>query len=111
MSQEKFLDLLGATNLIPGPNSTEMAIHVGYDRGGWAGFVDRRDMLHCPGHRNRHGHSLGLRPLRPVARSRRHPVRGKARGPGDYFPGLLGTGPYGVKTTFLGGIALTGDHC
>ncbi len=32
LSREKFLDLLGATNLIPGSNSTEMAIHVGYDR-------------------------------------------------------------------------------
>lgn len=39
LSREKFLDLLGATNLIPGPNSTEMAIHVGYDRGGWAGLL------------------------------------------------------------------------
>jgi chromate transporter len=39
MSRERFLDLLGATNLIPGPNSTEMAIHVGYDRGGWAGLM------------------------------------------------------------------------
>ncbi|WP_441287999.1 chromate efflux transporter [Sorangium sp. KYC3313] len=32
LSEERFLDLLGATNLIPGPNSTEMAIHIGYDR-------------------------------------------------------------------------------
>lgn len=39
MSREKFLDLLGATNLIPGPNSTEMAIHVGYQRAGWPGLV------------------------------------------------------------------------
>jgi len=39
LSHEKFLDLLGATNLIPGPNSTEMAIHIGYLRGGWAGLV------------------------------------------------------------------------
>jgi chromate transporter len=39
MSRERFLDLLGATNLIPGPNSTEMAIHVGYDRGGWKGLL------------------------------------------------------------------------
>jgi len=38
LSREKFLDLLGATNLIPGPNSTEMAIHVGYLRAGWAGL-------------------------------------------------------------------------
>ena len=39
MSDERFVDLLGATNLIPGPNSTEMAIHVGWARRRWAGLV------------------------------------------------------------------------
>lgn len=39
MSEQHFLDLLGATNLIPGPNSTEMAIHIGYDKGGFKGLV------------------------------------------------------------------------
>jgi chromate transporter len=39
LSREAFLDLLGATYLIPGPNSTEMAIHVGYVRAGWPGLV------------------------------------------------------------------------
>ncbi|HJQ37847.1 MAG TPA: chromate efflux transporter [Thermoanaerobaculia bacterium] len=39
MTREEFLDLLGATNLIPGPNSTEMAIHIGYRRAGWAGLL------------------------------------------------------------------------
>ena len=39
LSREHFLDLVGATNLIPGPNSTEMAIHVGYLRAGWAGLL------------------------------------------------------------------------
>lgn len=39
LTSEEFLDLLGATNLIPGPNSTEMAIHIGHRRGGWAGLV------------------------------------------------------------------------
>lgn len=34
-----FLDLLGATNLIPGPNSTELAIHLGYVRAGWRGLI------------------------------------------------------------------------
>ncbi len=39
LTDEEFLDLLGATNLIPGPNSTEMAIHIGYVRAGWAGLL------------------------------------------------------------------------
>ena len=39
LTRERFLDLLGATNLIPGPNSTEMAIHVGHQRAGWSGLV------------------------------------------------------------------------
>jgi chromate transporter len=39
LSREEFLDLLGATNLIPGPNSTEMAIHIGHRRAGWPGLL------------------------------------------------------------------------
>lgn len=39
MDEQYFLDLIGATNLVPGPNSTEMAIHVGYDRAGWRGLL------------------------------------------------------------------------
>ena len=39
LSSEKFLDLLGVTNLIPGPSSTELAIYIGYDRAGWRGLV------------------------------------------------------------------------
>jgi chromate transporter len=39
ISHEEFLDLLGATNLIPGPNSTEMAIHIGHRMGGWRGLI------------------------------------------------------------------------
>lgn len=38
MNHEHFLDLVGATNLIPGPNSTEMTMHCGHERGGWAGM-------------------------------------------------------------------------
>jgi chromate transporter len=39
LTHEEFLDLLGATNLIPGPNSTEMAIHIGHRRAGWLGLI------------------------------------------------------------------------
>lgn len=39
MSRQHFIDLLGATNLIPGPNSTEMVMHCGYERAGWQGLV------------------------------------------------------------------------
>lgn len=39
LTEEEFLDLLGAANLIPGPNSTELAIHIGFQRGRWAGLV------------------------------------------------------------------------
>ncbi len=39
LTDAEFLDLLAATNLIPGPNSTEMAMHLGYKHGGLAGLV------------------------------------------------------------------------
>jgi len=39
ITHQHFLDLVGATNLIPGPNSTEMAIHTGYHRAGVAGLI------------------------------------------------------------------------
>lgn len=39
MGEQDFLDLMGATHLIPGPNSTEMAIHIGQERAGWKGLI------------------------------------------------------------------------
>ncbi len=39
VSDERFVDLMGATNLIPGPNSTELAIHLGHDRAGRRGLM------------------------------------------------------------------------
>lgn len=39
MTPEHFLDLVGATNLIPGPNSTEMTMHCGHERAGWKGLI------------------------------------------------------------------------
>ena len=39
VSEQQFLDLVGATNLIPGPSSTELAIYLGFRRAGWRGLV------------------------------------------------------------------------
>jgi chromate transporter len=39
MEEQEFLDLVGASNLIPGPNSTELAIHLGRVRAGWRGLL------------------------------------------------------------------------
>lgn len=48
LSDQVFLDLVGATNLIPGPNSTEMAIHIGYLRAGWRGMIVAGLCFICP---------------------------------------------------------------
>jgi chromate transporter len=39
VDRQRFLDTLAATNLVPGPNSTEMAIHLGFIRAGWPGLL------------------------------------------------------------------------
>lgn len=39
LTREAFLDLVSASNLIPGPNSTELAIHIGWQRARWAGLL------------------------------------------------------------------------
>src|SRR5947208_5815409 len=39
MTRERLLDPIGAANLIPGPTSTELAIHIGHDRAGWPGLA------------------------------------------------------------------------
>jgi len=39
ISHQEFLDRLGASNLIPGPSSTELAIHIGYSKRGWRGLL------------------------------------------------------------------------
>lgn len=39
IARDYFLDMLAATNLVPGPNATEMAIHIGYLRAGWPGLL------------------------------------------------------------------------
>ncbi len=47
-SRERFLDLLGASNLIPGPSSSELAIHIGYLRAGWIGLLVAGSCFICP---------------------------------------------------------------
>src|SRR5215467_15462304 len=39
LSEQEFLDRLGAANLIPGPSSTEMAIYIGHNKRGWPGLI------------------------------------------------------------------------
>ena len=39
LDEQRFLDLFGAANMIPGPSSTEMAIYLGFQRAGWPGLV------------------------------------------------------------------------
>ena len=61
VSDQRFLDLLGVINLIPGPNSTELAIYLGYERAGWLGLVAAGLALHRACHADRAGAGVGLR--------------------------------------------------
>ncbi len=49
LDDQTFLDLVGATNLIPGPNATEMAIYLGLLRAGWGGFIVAGVLFILPG--------------------------------------------------------------
>ncbi len=49
LDDQEFLDLVGATNLIPGPNATEIAIHLGLRRAGWRGFLSAGLLFMLPG--------------------------------------------------------------
>jgi chromate transporter len=49
LDDQEFLDLAGATNLIPGPNATEIAIHLGLKRAGWRGFFSAGILFILPG--------------------------------------------------------------
>jgi chromate transporter len=49
MDDQRFLDILGATNLIPGPNATEIATHLGLIRAGWKGFLSAGILFLLPG--------------------------------------------------------------
>jgi chromate transporter len=49
IDEQRFLDLVGATNLIPGPNAAEMAIHLGLIRAGWQGLITSGALFILPG--------------------------------------------------------------
>ena len=49
IDEQRFLDLVGATNLIPGPNAAEMAIHLGLIRAGWPGLITSGALFILPG--------------------------------------------------------------
>ena len=63
LTDQAFLDLLGATNLIPGPNSTEMAIHIGYLRAGWPGLIAGGLCFLCPAALRMPGWRSGVRSM------------------------------------------------
>ena len=49
IDEQRFLDLVGTTNVIPGPNATEMAIHLGLIRAGWRGLIAAGTLFILPG--------------------------------------------------------------
>ena len=49
VDEQRFADLMGATNLVPGPNSTELAIHLGHERAGWRGLLVAGALFILPG--------------------------------------------------------------
>jgi chromate transporter len=49
LDDQRFLDMIGATNLIPGPNATEMALYLGMVRAGWLGYVAAGVLFVVPG--------------------------------------------------------------
>jgi hypothetical protein len=103
LTREAFLDYLGATNLIPGPNSTELAIHIGQARAGWPGLLVGRHLLHSAGGSRRDGAGLGLREARRASGRRRAVVWGQAGGDRGDRAGALGTGADGAQVSGAGG--------
>ena len=77
-THDEFLDLLGTTNLIPGPNSTEMAIHIGHRRAGWKGLVVAGASFILPAGVDCHRLRMGLCSLRINSPSQRCALRNKA---------------------------------
>ena len=94
LTREAFLDQLGATNLIPGPSSTQMAMGIGWRRAAGRASCVGGCCFILPGGPAHPGPGLGLRALRPAAPGPGHPVRHQAGGPGGGGPGPVEPGPH-----------------
>ena len=67
VTQQQYLDMLGLTNLIPGPNSTEICDQRGFRARGMGGAGGRGRELYCPSGADHGGGGVGLRSFRYVA--------------------------------------------
>ena len=102
LSDQEFLDLVGATNLIPGPNSTEMAIHIGFRRAGWPGLSSAGPASSCPPcSSSRHWPTSTCASVH--APGRVAAVRHQARRHRHHRPGALEPGRQGRQDPLPGG--------
>ena len=90
LSRTEFLDLLGATNMIPGPNSTELALHIGHRRAGFSGLLVAGASFILPAVVMVLGPRLGLLPVRASAGRGGRALRSEARDGRRHLPGPLG---------------------
>ena len=97
LTREEFLDLLGATNLIPGPNSTEMAIHVGFVRAGWRGLVVGGVAFILPAALVTLALAVGYARYGRLPAAGMAPLRGQARDHRRRGPGGVGPRPEGRR--------------
>jgi hypothetical protein len=89
LDHEEFLDPISAANLIPGPNSTELAVHTGYEKAGWKGLVTAGAGFILSAYLDRPRVRLGVRPVRRAARGLRPSSRRQARGHCRHLSGDL----------------------